>query len=164
MPSVARTTFLLFAVLTVLAPLRAGDQSDAAWISGIFTGRSPLPESVTKSDAPRRAQAVATTRPGTFVLVGGGESMRPLYTDGTILVCRQLPYAELARGMTALYRNKENRVVAHVLVAKARDGWRVAGLNNRLHDMEPVVAGNLVGVVFAAFTPSPLLAANERRR
>jgi hypothetical protein len=43
-----------------------------------------------------------------------------------------------------------------VLVAKARDGWRVAGLNNRDHDMEPVSAANLVGVVIAAFSPVPV--------
>ena len=47
------------------------------------------------------------------------------------------------------------KIVAHVLVAKVRDGWRVAGLNNRDHDMEPVSAANLVGVVIAAFQPLP---------
>ena len=52
-------------------------------------------------------------------------------------------------------RLEARKVVAHVLVAKVRDGWRVAGLNNRSHDMEPVLAENLVGVVIAAFQPLP---------
>lgn len=79
--------------------------------------------------------------------------MQPLYAPGTILVLQQLPFAELKRGQTALYRTKQKKIVAHVLVTKARDGWRVQGLNNPIHDMEPVVAENFVGVVVAAFNP-----------
>ena len=52
-----------------------------------------------------------------------------------------------------LYRNRQQRVVAHVLVARGRDGWRVQGLNNPTHDMEPIRAENLVGVVIAAYQP-----------
>jgi len=44
-------------------------------------------------------------------------------------------------------------VITHVLVAKAGDGWRTTGLNNRRHDFVPVNAGNIRGVVVAAFTP-----------
>ena len=91
--------------------------------------------------------------PGAFVLIGSGESMLPLYEPGTILVLQPCAYDRLACGETALYRNQSGRVVAHVLITKARDGWRVAGLNNRTHDMEPVVRKNLVGVVIAAFRP-----------
>jgi hypothetical protein len=64
-----------------------------------------------------------------------------------------VPYAQLERGQTAFYRNQTGQVVAHVLITKARDGWRVAGLNNRIHDMEPVGADNLLGVVIGAFRP-----------
>ncbi len=79
--------------------------------------------------------------------------MLPLYEPGTILVLRQLPFAQLKRGQTVLYRNQENKIVAHVLVARTRDGWRAQGLNNRQHDMEPVHEDNLVGVVIAAYRP-----------
>ncbi len=89
------------------------------------------------------------------MLVGGGESMQPLYAPGTILVMQRCAYGKLERGQTALYRNQAGNVVARVLIAKARDGWRVAGLNNRIHDMEPVLERNLVGVVIAAFRPLP---------
>ncbi len=79
--------------------------------------------------------------------------MQPLYGPGTILVLQQCAYTQLKPGQTALYRNKAGKVVGHVLITKARDGWRAAGLNNGSHDMEPVVAGNFVGIVIAAYRP-----------
>lgn len=79
--------------------------------------------------------------------------MQPLYEPDTILVLQHLPFNELRRGQTALYRNREGRVIAHVLISRTRDGWRARGLNNHLHDMEPVLSENLVGVVIAAFKP-----------
>ena len=123
------------------------------WIRGIYTGQSPRPVPAAEAEAWQQASILAENTPAAFVLVGLGRSMQPLYAPGTILVLQQLPYAELKRGQTALYRTKQQNIVAHVLVAKARDGWRVQGLNNAIHDMEPVVAENLVGVVVAAFKP-----------
>lgn len=168
--SAVSASLLVAAALFVLAPEErvfaangaAPSERDETWIRGIFTGHSPRPELLPENEAWRLASRLAQQTPGAFVIVGGGESMRPLYTDGAILVCRQVSYTELTRGMTALYRSKENQshVVAHVLIAKARDGWRAAGLNNRGHDMEPVVADNLVGVVIAAFTPAQTVAAS----
>ena len=128
-------------------------ETDDPWVRGIFTGKSPRPVRVVETEAWRRASELAGVTPGAFVLVGGGESMLPLYEPGTILVMQQRPFEKLERGQTALYRNQAGKVVAHVLITKARDGWRVAGLNNRIHDMEPVLAQNLVGVVIAAFRP-----------
>ena len=128
-------------------------EADNPWIRGIYTGQSPRPVTAAESDAWQQASALADKTPDAFVLVGLGRSMQPLYAPGTILVLQQLPYAELKRGQTALYRTKQQTVVAHVLVAKARDGWRVQGLNNAIHDMEPLVAENFVGVVVAAFKP-----------
>ena len=128
-------------------------ETDHDWIRGIYTGQSPRPVTAAEPQAWRQASEMAENTPDAFVLVGLGSSMQPLYAPGTILVLQQLPYAELKRGQTALYRTKQETVVAHVLVAKARDGWRVQGLNNHNHDMEPVVAENFVGVVVAAFKP-----------
>jgi hypothetical protein len=128
-------------------------ENDHPWIRGIYTGESPRPVSTTEPEAWQQATALADNTASAFVLVGSGWSMQPLYAPGTILVLQQLPYAELKRGQTALYRTKLQKVVAHVLVAKARDGWRAQGLNNAIHDMEPVVADNFVGVVVAAFKP-----------
>jgi hypothetical protein len=133
----------------------AAHETDDPWVRGIFTGKSPRPLQMVESMAWQRASELAGAIPGAFVLVGGGESMQPLYEPGTILVMQQCSYEKLERGQTALYRSHSGKVVAHVLVAKARDGWRAAGLNNRIHDMEPVLAQNLVGIVIAAFRPLP---------
>jgi signal peptidase I len=130
-----------------------GRETDATWIRGVFTGESPRPVVTSEPEAWQQASSIADDTPGAFVLVGSGHSMQPLYTPGTILVLRQLPFEELKRGQTVLYRSRARKVVAHVLIAKARDGWRVRGLNNRIHDMEPVQTENLVGVVVAAFKP-----------
>lgn len=130
-----------------------GGEIDSPWVRGIFTGQSPRPTQVRETEGWQRASELAMNTPGAAVMVGGGESMQPLYAPGTILVMQRCGFDRLQRGQTALYRNQQGKVVAHVLIAKARDGWRVAGLNNRIHDMEPVLAKNLVGVVIAAFSP-----------
>lgn len=137
----------------LLAAAIATTRADDPWIHGIYTGESPRPVALAESVAWQEASCLAEETAGAFVLVGSGQSMQPLYQPGTILVLRQLAFDELKRGQTVLYRSKENKVVAHVLVAKARDGWRARGLNNRIHDMEPVCADNLVGVVVAAYRP-----------
>ena len=144
---------LLLVGLAAVAHASPTDELRDPWIRGVFTGKSPRPVAITEPEAWQRASALAEATPGAFVLVGGGESMQPLYASGTILVMQLCAYEKLERGQTALYRNKLSKVVAHVLVAKARDGWRSTGLNNRIHDMEPVVAENLVGVIIAAFAP-----------
>lgn len=128
----------------------------------MFTGRSPRPQHVAEPEAWRRVDEIVRATPDTFTLVGGGESMQPLYPPGTILVLRALDFAELRPGQTAVYRNRAQRPVAHILVAKARDGWRARGLNNARHDPEAVVADNLIGVVVAAFTPLPSATGSSR--
>lgn len=133
----------------------AENETDAPWIRGVFTGKSPRAVPLPESLAWQQAGALAEQAPNAFVLVGSGESMQPLYEPGTILVLQQYPYELLEPGQTVLYRNHARKIVAHVLVARTHDGWRIAGLNNRRQDMEPVSAGNLVGVVIAAYRPLP---------
>ncbi|HWA25660.1 MAG TPA: S24 family peptidase [Lacunisphaera sp.] len=128
--------------------------NDRQWIHGLFAETSPQPVALGETDAWQQASALAERTPDAFVLIGSGRSMHPLYTPGTILVMQKSPYADLRRGQTVLYRNHQQKVVAHLLIAKVRDGWRAQGLNNSAHDMEPVNADNFVGVVIAAFKPS----------
>jgi hypothetical protein len=149
-----RTPWVLVGLFIFVASV-AAKETDDAWIRGVFTGKSPRVVALAETEAWQRASVMAERTPNSFVLVGSGRSMQPLYTPGTILVLQQFPFESLERGQTVLYRNSARKVVAHVLVAKARDGWRVAGLNNRGHDMEPVNSGNLVGVVVGAFQPLP---------
>lgn len=139
---------LMFAATVSLARETNGD-----WVHGVFTGGSPQLVVTAEADAWQRATTMAENTPDAFVLVGSGSSMHPLYNPGTILVLRKQAYSELKRGQTVLYRSKQQKFVAHLLVAKVRDGWRVQGLNNMTHDMEAVSPDNFVGVVIAAFQP-----------
>lgn len=140
----------------------APDETRDFWIRGVFTGHSPRPEIVAESEAWQRVEQIVSATPDAFALVGGGVSMQPLYPPGTILVLRTVDFAALHPGQTALYRNGAQRPVAHVLIAKCRDGWRVRGLNNVTFDPEAVVAENLLGVVVAAFTPVPPATSGRR--
>ncbi len=136
------------------APLAAQfDETRDDWIRGVYTGNSPRVRTLPEAEAWRQAINLVDAMPGAFILVGTGRSMQPLYPAGTILVLRDGDYSDLRRGQTVVYRNRDRRAVGHVLVAKARDGWRVRGLNNRTHDPEPVVDDNLIGVVVGAFQP-----------
>lgn len=138
--------------LALMPLLRAVENNDP-WIRGIYTGKSPRPVALAEPAAWQQANELAGRTPGAFVLVGLGESMQPLYRPGTILVLQRIAYTRLERGQTAIYRNQARHTVAHVLVAKARDGWRITGLNAPHQDMEPVLPENLIGVVIAAFQP-----------
>ena len=102
----------------------------------------------------QRASLLAGHTDRAFVLVGSGDSMRPLYEPGTILVLQQVSFPGLKRGQTVLYRNRQQKIVAHVLVTRAHDGWRAQGLNNPGHDMEPIQEANFVGIVIAAYQPT----------
>jgi signal peptidase I len=128
-------------------------ETNGAWIHGVYLNGSPQLVVTAETDAWQRASTMAENTPDAFVLVGNGQSMNPLYSHGTILVVRKTDYSELKLGQTVLYLTKQKKVVAHLLVAKVRDGWRVQGLNNHTHDMEPVSPANFVGVVIAAFRP-----------
>ena len=87
--------------------------------------------------------------------------MAPLYPSGTVLVISRVSFDELKRGATVIYRNREGRPIAHVLVSLARKGWRTAGLNNPHLDEESVSPENLLGVVTSAYTPVDLPTLNS---
>lgn len=165
--STLRVIGALFLAFSLTAAAAAFDETRDPWIRGVFTGNSPRPQRTTESDAWRQAIDIVSRTSGAFILVGTGRSMQPLYPAGTLLVIRETPYDELRSGQTVVYRNQNARAVGHTLIAKARDGWRARGLNNRTHDMEPVVASNLIGVIVAAFLPTdsgkPTVAKAKRR-
>lgn len=125
---------------------------ESAYIAGHYVVGSPRPELRSTDDARVEAHQLAKALPGAFVVRGFGKSMQPLYASGTFLVVQPQAYERLSRGMTVVFRN-ETHSITHVLVAKAGDGWRTTGLNNRRPDYLPVNSGNILGVVVAAFTP-----------
>lgn len=155
MPADSHRRFAVWFVFLALAAAAFAGKKPEAWIGGMYAGNSPAPVAVPEDETWQRATEVADHTPGAFVLLGTGRSMLPLYSPGTVLVIVPRPFNALRPGQTVLYRNKDNRLIAHLLLSHTRDGWRVRGLNNRWQDMEPVVEENLSGVVVAAFRPIP---------
>jgi hypothetical protein len=122
----------------------------------LYFGNSPQPIAVARREAWRYAEQMAAQHEGAFVVRGDGASMEPLYPSGTVLVIERVSYDQLKRGATVIYRNKDGRPIAHVLVAPSRHGWRTAGLGNQHLDEESVRPENLLGVVMSAYTPVDL--------
>jgi hypothetical protein len=144
--------FVLLIIFLASSIGRAADLSPGA----LFSGNSPQPIAVARREAWRYAEHVAAEHDGSFVVRGDGASMAPLYPSGTVLVISRVSFDELKRGATVIYRNREGRPIAHVLVSLSRKGWRTAGLNNPHLDEESVSPENLLGVVISAYTPVDL--------
>ena len=113
----------------------------------------PVPEAnVRKVQAWQDAEMLAARDPGRTALVGGGTSMNPVYGDNTMLVAVPVDFKDLQAGMYVVYLNRNNRRVAHRLVAKESKGWRAQGLNNPEEDNDLVTPENLIGVIYASLT------------
>lgn len=122
------------------------------WVRGLYVAESPMPRPVPEAIALSVASAKARAVGGSAIR-GNGNSMQPLYQDGVIMIVAPVPFADLKRGQTVVYENRMGNKVAHVLVTKLKKGWRVAGLNNPLHDGQGVNERNLRGVVVEAYHP-----------
>jgi hypothetical protein len=142
-------------LLVIFVSSSLGRASDARR-GFLFFGNSPQPIAMARCEAWRYAERVAAQHDGSFVVRGDGPSMAPLYPSGTVLVIERVSYGQLKPGATVIYRNKEGRPIAHLLVALSRKGWRTAGLGNRDFDEESVRPENLLGVVTSAYTPVDL--------
>lgn len=103
----------------------------------------------------RDAEAVAAMGNGRMTVIGAGESMLPVYGEGTVLVLSKVDFSELKTGMQVAYVNNTGKQVVHVLVSldEKNGNWRVRGLNNENEDYSRVTPGNLLGVVYASFAP-----------
>jgi hypothetical protein len=143
----------VFLILFLASPVARAAEAKPG---DLFFGNSPQPIAVDRHDAWRYAEQVAAQHEGAFVVRGDGASMTPLYPSGTVLVIERVSFDQLKRGATVIYRNKDGRPIAHVLVAPSRHGWRTAGLGNRCIDEESVSQENLLGVVMSAYTPIDL--------
>jgi len=155
--SVPRYSALILSIFLVLggaasAATGGSETKPRKWVRGIYVAETPLAETLPRSLAWSRANNMAQQHGG-IALEGQGGSMEPLYAPGTILVVAPADFETLARGQTVVYLSKRRTQVAHVLVAKCPDGWRVAGLGNRTYDDEGVREDNLMGVVVAAYAP-----------
>ncbi len=161
--------FVLCLVLLCLGlaarPASAGIMESAKFRTALKTN-TPAAQLVpmTGDHAAMRAadQFVAVRGPKKYQSFQGiGESMEPVYTQGTALVIRRTTCDEVKRGMTVVYfwRNAYGLpvYVAHVVVGEDGKGFMVQGVNNPEPDARSVNESNLIGVVVAAFTPVRVL-------
>jgi hypothetical protein len=109
---------------------------------------------VSKLQAWRDAELIASMAPGRTEVIGTGDSMKPVYGDNTILVISKIDFDDLKSGMTVAYLNGRGRHVVHQLLIKEAEGWRIQGLNNENEDTDRVTRGNLIGVVYASLSYS----------
>ena len=101
------------------------------------------------------AKVLAASRPGLCVMRVVGDSMRPFFDDGAVVVVKSIPVEFLAPGMVIVYRNRFGETVTHRVVVKVDGGWRVKGESNTKPDSTLVTARNLIGLVYAVFCARP---------
>jgi hypothetical protein len=127
------------------------------WSGCASGGESPAPSKpvpgtdVSRIDAWMDAEKIAARDEGRVTVVGAGNSMKPIYGEGTVLVLAKIDYDALREGMQIAYMSSRGRRVVHVLLDRDKRGWRVQGLNNEIEDAERVTPYNLIGVVYASF-------------
>jgi signal peptidase I len=100
------------------------------------------------------ALMVAEHRPEMSVVRIAGQSMEPYFGDDAVVIVKKIDAARLRIGMIAVYVNRFGEKVAHRVVAPVAGGWQVKGYNNDRPDSTVVHAGNLLGVVYATFSPA----------
>lgn len=149
-------------LLILLSTFSVGQRAVAAPPKEDKAGPSAKPDpkavpsaNVSRLQAWKDAELIASLAPGRLEVVGSGDSMRPMYGDNTILVIARIPFLELQTGMTVAYTNQRSHRVVHQLLERDRLGWRIQGLNNAEEDRERVTAENLIGVVYASLAYDP---------
>ena len=97
------------------------------------------------------AERAAARDEFSFVLLGAGKSMEPLYAGGTAIVVGEQYFRTLRAGRVVVFRNHQDRYVARLLVEKMAKAWITTGLKNGAEDEEWMAADNFVGLVRAAY-------------
>ena len=100
------------------------------------------------------AMAVVDHRPEMSVVRVAGHSMEPYFGDDAVVVVKKIDASRLRIGMIAVYVNRFGEKVAHRVIAPVAGGWQVKGYNNDRPDSTVVDGGNLLGIVYATFTPA----------
>jgi hypothetical protein len=118
---------------------------------GDIMARLPQPQLVVPGQALAAACQAASHEPGGQVLYGAGNSMKPLYADGTAVVVGHYDYAKLQPGMAVVYWSHRGFRVCHVIIGQFYRGYIVQGLNNDRWDEECVTPENYIGVITQAF-------------
>lgn len=148
---------------TMLAVILAGCEGDGA--APVAAPVTPLPQmgkatptaNISKLQAWKDAELIASLGEGRLEVIGTGDSMAPVYGENTILVISRIAFDQLQSGMTVAYTNQKGHRVVHQLLAKDRLGWRIQGFNNEVEDRDRVTQENLIGVVYASLAYDPNL-------
>ena len=120
-------------------------------------GKATPTANISKLQAWKDAELIASLGEGRLEVVGTGDSMAPVYGDNTILVISRITFDQLQSGMTVAYTNQRGHRVVHQLLSKDSQGWRIQGFNNEVEDRERVTQENLIGVVYASLSYDPNL-------
>lgn len=113
--------------------------------------RLPQPQFVLPGHELEAACQAAAHVPGGQVLYGKGDSMKPLYAEGTAIVVGHFDYAKLQPGMAMVYWSHRGFRVCHVIIGQSYRGYIMQGLNNSRWDDECVTPENYIGVITQAF-------------
>ena len=65
---------------------------------------------VTRNQAWRDAEAVASQEPDRLTVIGASDSMLPVYGENTVLVLKKVAYENLVASMNVAYRNDHGAV------------------------------------------------------
>ncbi len=129
------------------------------WVALVFVAAAPFQSfcAVTSTagleTALRDANALAGRYPGSKVVRVSGNSMVPFFSDGAVLVIRQVAFNAMRPGVIAAYVNRFGETIVHRVTKSTPNGWQVRGFNNRQADSTLVDSENLVGAVYAIFHP-----------
>lgn len=145
--------WLAATLLLVCAPvLRAGIKSDR--LLAAILNHTPAPLIVESGRQLAQAERAAKRLPGAHAFWGVGRSMEPLYATNTAVVVAPIAYADIRKGMTVVFWNRDGFRVAHTVVGETRGGYLTQGVNCPAPDPGVVNEDNLVGVVVQAFAAS----------
>jgi hypothetical protein len=128
----------------------ATDENGGAPSSGSAAKLVPS-TNVSRVQAWKDAEMVASMGEGRASAAGSGGSMQPVFGDNTMIVISKIAYEDLQAGMTVAYLNRRGHQVVHQIIEKETAGWRVQGLNNEIEDLDHVTRENLLGVIYASF-------------
>ena len=137
----------------LLTGCAADNNSSARTGSAAATNTDKLVPStnVSRVQAWKDAELVASMGEGRASAAGSGGSMQPVFGDNTMVVISKIAYEELQPGMTVAYLNHRGHQVVHQIIEQDASGWRVQGLNNETEDLDHVTRENLLGVIYASF-------------
>ncbi len=110
----------------------------------------------------RDAYALAGQYPGAQVVRIVGNSMKPFFHDGAVLVLRPVSPGALRPGLMAAYTNRFGETIVHCVVKSTAEGWQVKGYDNHRPDSTPLTPANLKGAVYAIFHPLTSTAAKNQ--